>query len=197
MKCVYRHRRLDNNTVFYIGLGNSKRPFSKNNRSVYWKNITLTHGYSVEIVAENLTKEDACELEEFLIQEYGRKDLGKGSLVNMTDGGDGVFGRSLEALARIGKSSSDRNKGKAKSEAHKLKISKSLKGRKRTGENIYKLPVLQFTKKGEFIKEWNSAEEAGKVLNIHSGNICSCRNNKRNSAGGFKWSHKKSILSEV
>lgn len=28
--CVYRHRRLDTNQVFYVGIGTKYRPFKKN-----------------------------------------------------------------------------------------------------------------------------------------------------------------------
>ena len=90
---VYRHRRLDTNEVFYIGIGsNLKRAYNKNKRSKFWKHITNKVEYSVEIIAENLTKELACELEKLLIKEYGRIDLGLGQLVNMTDGGEGSLG---------------------------------------------------------------------------------------------------------
>lgn len=100
---VYRHRRLDDFSIFYIGIGylkNYKRAFSKENRNRYWKNIVNKHGYQVEIIAENLTKEEACDLEIFLILQYGRKDLGEGRLVNMTSGGEGTFGRIMEDWQR-------------------------------------------------------------------------------------------------
>jgi uncharacterized protein involved in tellurium resistance len=35
----------------------------------------------------NTIWEEACKKETFFISYYGRKDLGLGSLVNMTDGG--------------------------------------------------------------------------------------------------------------
>jgi len=104
---VYRHRRLDTNDVFYIGIGDNKRAHNKSARSVYWKNIVKKHGYSVEILATDLSREDACELEILLIQEYGRKDLGLGKLINMTNGGDGNLNPSEEWK----KAASERVKG--------------------------------------------------------------------------------------
>jgi len=89
---VYRHRRLDTNEIFYVGIGRERRPYSKKDRNEHWKNIVSKYGYTVEIIAEDLSKEDACELEVFLISLYGRRDLNKGNLVNLTDGGDGVKG---------------------------------------------------------------------------------------------------------
>jgi hypothetical protein len=81
MKLVYRHRRLDNNKVFYIGIGNEKRPYSKK-RNKHWQNVVNKTDYVVEIISENLSLEDACELEMFLISEYGVKNL-----TNITCGG--------------------------------------------------------------------------------------------------------------
>jgi len=95
---IYRHRRLDDNSIFYVGLGSEKnfrRSRVTKNRSDWWKNIVAKAGYSIEIIYSDLTKEDACELEEFLIQEYGRADLGLGRLVNMTAGGEGSSGRKI------------------------------------------------------------------------------------------------------
>jgi hypothetical protein len=90
MSIIYRHRRLDNNQIFYIGVGvNEKRAFVKRNRSLFWNNITSKTKYNVEIIQENLSQEDAFELEIFLIELYGRKDIKTGILCNLTDGGDG------------------------------------------------------------------------------------------------------------
>ena len=109
---VYRHRRLDTNEIFYIGIGNDKRPYDFNKRSKWWLKIFNKTKINVEIIAKNLTREDACELEMFLISEYGRRDLGTGSLVNMTDGGDtGGLGavRTQEHKDAIARSNSKRN----------------------------------------------------------------------------------------
>lgn len=98
-KVVYRHITLDTNQVFYIGIGKVSRPKSKNNRNKFWQHVVNKHGYYSEVLKDNLSHEEACELEELLILEYGRRDLGTGYLVNMTDGGDGLnnykFDRSI------------------------------------------------------------------------------------------------------
>lgn len=90
-KCVYRHRRLDTNEIFYVGIGNDKRPYDFNKRSIWWKNIFNLTDINVEVLYDNLTWEDSCELEEFLISIYGRKDISTGTLVNLTNGGDGTI----------------------------------------------------------------------------------------------------------
>ena len=49
------------------------------------------------------------------------------------------------------------------------------------------IPILQFTKSGEFIKEWPSAWEACRQLGTSQGNICDCLKGRLKSAGGFVW----------
>lgn len=138
MITVYRHRRNDNYEIFYVGIGKTeKRAYSKHGRNRHWKNIVNKAGYSVEIIAEADTWEDACELEQFLIQEYGRRDLGTGPLVNMTDGGEGMLGfkHSDETKQKL----RDANLGKKMSEESKTKISKAQKGLKHSDETKSKL----------------------------------------------------------
>jgi stress response protein SCP2 len=90
MAIVYRHIRLDKNEPFYIGIGRDEaRAFSKKGRNRHWRFITTKSNYEIDILFEDLSWEQACEKEREFIALYGRKDLSKGTLVNMTDGGDG------------------------------------------------------------------------------------------------------------
>ena len=92
MAVLYRHTRLDKNEPFYIGIGdNETRAYNKVNRTKHWKSVAKK-GYEVEVLLEDLTWEQACEKEKEFIALYGRKDLGTGTLVNLTDGGEGTFG---------------------------------------------------------------------------------------------------------
>ena len=52
------------------------------------------------------------------------------------------------------------------------------------------IPIIQFTKSGEFMKEWQSAKEAERQLGIHRQNICACLKGCYKSAGGFVWRYK-------
>lgn len=112
MAVVYRHIRLDKNEPFYIGISNNdeKRPYSKHSRNNYWRHIVNITDYEIDILFDDLSWEDACEKEKEFIKLYGRKDLGTGTLVNMTDGGEGKVGykHSEETLKKI----SDNCKGK-------------------------------------------------------------------------------------
>jgi hypothetical protein len=101
---LYKHIRKKDGIIFYIGIGNKKRPDYKNGRSRHWYNTVKKHGYDVEIIAENLTWDEACELEMLFITFYGRRDLGQGELLNRTNGGEGAYGRivSDETKKNIG-----------------------------------------------------------------------------------------------
>jgi hypothetical protein len=93
MAYVYQHIRLDTNEVFYVGVGKTKyRATDKLNRNKYWHNIVNKTEYFIKIIADNISYEEALNLEKELIKTIGRKNLGLGPLVNMTDGGEGVLG---------------------------------------------------------------------------------------------------------
>lgn len=98
MSYVYIHTRLDTNEIFYIGIssnnnnGKYTRAFSQKRRGKFWKDLTKNILYKVDIIFDNLTWEDACSKEIELINKYGRRDLSLGTLVNLTNGGDGVNG---------------------------------------------------------------------------------------------------------
>ena len=49
------------------------------------------------------------------------------------------------------------------------------------------IPILQFTKSGEFIKEWPSISEAERQLGIFHSSICDCLKGRYKSAGGYVW----------
>ncbi len=90
---VYQHRRVNDSEIFYIGIGRKNRPYSNTGRNDHWTNYTNKYDYIVDILFENLTWEEACIKEKSLILYHGRRDLKEGTLVNMTDGGDGQYGR--------------------------------------------------------------------------------------------------------
>ena len=96
---LYRHIREDKNDVFYIGIGtntkdkpNYSRAKSTHGRNSYWHNIVNKTNYKVEIIMESNNIEFIKNKEIEFINIYGRKDLNKGNLVNMTNGGDGCLG---------------------------------------------------------------------------------------------------------
>jgi group I intron endonuclease len=94
MAIVYRHIRLDTNDVFYIGVGkNEKRAYEINfRRNSYWRNIIKNTKYKVEITHKDICYEEALSIEKYLISFYGRANKNKGTLCNLTDGGEGTLG---------------------------------------------------------------------------------------------------------
>ena len=53
--------------------------------------------------------------------------------------------------------------------------------------NSLKIPILQYTLDGEFVKEWPSATDVGKEV---SGHISSCAKGNRKTAYGYIWVYK-------
>lgn len=52
-------------------------------------------------------------------------------------------------------------------------------------------PTLQYDLQGNFIKEWDSVEEAGTQSNINVSNIAACCREERKTAGGYIWRYKE------
>lgn len=96
MAYLYRHIRKDKNEVFYIGISSDKyykRAHVTARRNKFWTIISSKTDIKVEIMIDNIDWEEACKKEIEFIKLYGRRDLGKGTLVNLTDGGDGTLNR--------------------------------------------------------------------------------------------------------
>ena len=54
------------------------------------------------------------------------------------------------------------------------------------------IPILQITKSGELVKEWQSISEAYRQLGIFKQSICACLKGRNKSAGGFVWRYASS-----
>lgn len=167
---VYTHTRTDTNEVFYIGIGTiyidkktfkarHRRAFDKSGRSRYWKNIvkSCNGDYKIEIVFECPTREDAFIKETELVKVYGRFDLELGSLVNLTDGGDGGINPSKETRQLL----SDLQKERLKDPIYKQRIK----------ESKAKNPTENYMK-GKTFEEIFGEEEAKKMKeNIRQHNL--------------------------
>lgn len=98
---VYRHIRPDTGQVFYVGLGKNRRDtyryeraYAKHDGNSFWMNIVnkLGGNYITEIMMEFNDLEECKQKEIELIALYGRRNKNIGTLVNLTDGGDGLAG---------------------------------------------------------------------------------------------------------
>ena len=119
-KCVYFHINPNRQEIFYVGIGNNKRPYLKSNRSSQWKRYTKKHDYQVIIIHSGLTVAEAYEFEIKYIAQVGRRDKELGPLINKTDGGEGGCNVIISEATR------DKLRYK-KSDAHILKLSDNLK----------------------------------------------------------------------
>lgn len=212
---VYRHIRLDKNLPFYIGIGNKKDfarayEFKPDKRNQYWYRIYKKTNIAVEILFEGLTKEQAVKKEKEFIALYGRVDNNTGILTNMTDGGDGVFGRITtnelrEKFAATKKGKLNPQYGKVVSQETRQKRSNSLKGQKRSLETKQKQSLasiksgqakttLLYDINDNFIGEYHSLSEACRNAGLnplkYSHKASLVAKNKRNQCKGFKFKYK-------
>lgn len=222
---TYTHITLDSNTIFYVGLGTKQfgdctslknryaRAHSKYGKTKFWYKIVEKHGYRVGIIQEYESYEEAKNCEISNIALYGRRDLGKGTLCNLTDGGDGIFNHnfSKETKAKMSKSALIKIKegrGLSKKQYREIgiKIGNSIRGRK-TGrklsqeakENLKKAWVEKLGKRiiqedleGNFVKEWYIAKEAGEFYGVTYKAIWKAAKNYNEGATsvGYKWKFK-------
>jgi hypothetical protein len=146
---VYFLRDPRTGDVFYVGIGkpgraNAHVPMTRRllrtHKKIVGRHLTIANLFQVgllpqvEIVHENLTKDDAKQLEIGYIARLGRKDIGTGILDNRTSGGEWINDcpRNQEWLERMsvaGKIAQNRPETKA------LK-STALKNKKRTADQI-------------------------------------------------------------
>lgn len=89
-----------NNEPIYVGKGKDKRVkyhLKRKDKHPFTNRLQLMKRNGVEPIIEFLCKEIDEELaflvEAEAIAKYGRKDLGKGPLLNLTDGGEGPSGQ--------------------------------------------------------------------------------------------------------
>ena len=74
-RVVYLHKYRDTGKVFYVGMGESKRPYSTKYRNKHWEEVVNNHQYDVYIIARGLTSTDALLIEKSIIAFYGLENL--------------------------------------------------------------------------------------------------------------------------
>lgn len=86
---------------YYVGIGSEQRAH-RFKRNPFTNKVTAKHGTpTVRILARCHGRKVAEKLERRWIRHYGRRDLGTGTLTNLTAGGDTVTKLRPEARARI------------------------------------------------------------------------------------------------
>jgi len=143
MAIVYAHRKKTDNTVFYIGIGNSyKRAQRCANRNTHWSRVYNKYGRTIELIESDVSIEQAKELEIFLIDLIGLPNL-----CNQTLGGEGAFGLKHTKESRE-------------------KMSKANKGKKKSDESIKKM--METKRKNGTFK--HSQETKDKISKANKGN---------------------------
>ncbi len=154
---VYVHRRLTDNSIFYIGKGCGGRAWNRVSRNRYWSNIVKKHNYEVEIVFDNLSEVESLNYECDMISGFKNFDV---KLSNMTSGGESCT-FSPESRMKM----SAKRKGVPKSKSHREAIGTANRGRKRLDITLSKNPKSSKTLY-EFIKVSTGEKFTGTRLDL-------------------------------
>jgi len=145
----------EDKTPYYIGKGRGKRIYSKNRLINPPKDKSL-----IIFLKKNLTEAEAFKHEIYMIFVLGRKDLGTGTLRNLTNGGEGASGhvKSEETRNKL----SVANTGKIRTEEQKKRYSEAKSGIPLTKEHKKKLSVSKSGKNNPMFgvprtQEWKKA----------------------------------------
>ena len=125
---TYAYLREDR-TPYYIGKGKDDRAYKKHKNQIK----PPKDKSRIIFLKQNLTEDVAFKHEIYMIDVFGRKDLGTGILLNKTNGGDGPSGaiRSPETKAKMSAALKGENHplyGKFHSPETKAKMSEAMKG---------------------------------------------------------------------
>lgn len=210
MYTVYMHRNKINGKI-YIGItgkspevrwqngnGYSQRHFGRAIKKYGWENFDHI------ILFTGLTKEEACQKEIELIEKYDATNSDKG--YNIAKGGEINCGYHISEerkkhLSELNKGErhpqyhkpksditrkrmSEARKGKPFSEKHRKHLSEARKGIPAPNRR----PVNQYDLSMNFIKHFDSMEDAQNELHINKANICRAIKYDR-TAGGYKWTY--------
>lgn len=150
---VYEYVREDG-SPYYVGKGSGQRAFIKNKRG------RPSDNSKIRFVKTNLTEQQALDLEKALIAKYGRKDLGTGILINLTNGGEGISNPSAGTRQKLAnaKRSESADTRKKRSVAAKNRVRSPL-----TAETKQKISEKNLGKKRSLLaREKMSIAKTGK-----------------------------------
>ena len=187
---VYIHKNLKNEK-YYVGSTSRKPSYRWRNGKGYqrhpkmWKDIQESnwntdwvHG----ILGKFEDKDEALKYEAFLIAMLDSVGNGYNTSVYSSH----YCKHSEESKKRMSECKIGENNplfGKHLSEEHKKKLSDSQP----------KKPVLQYSKTGEFIAEYQSIIDAERQTGCNNSHICDCCKGKYKSTGGYIWKYKEGI----
>ena len=169
----------ENRTPYYIGKGSGRRIYNKGKKDIK----PPKNKSRIIFLKQNLTEEEAFKHEIYMIEVFGRKDLGTGILHNKTNGGDGVSGiipwnkdmvgcfseKTIKQMGESRKGEKNHNYGKIFSVETREKMSENQMGEK---NNFYgkthKLETKQKISK-KIKGRTRSLETRKKISELHKG----------------------------
>ena len=138
------------------------------------------------------------EREKYWIKYY--KELGF-DLKNMTNGGDGNTGLKMSDASK--EKIRCANLGKKSSKEKIAKISNWAKGNNKIQKNLKlgskksQIPIIQKSKDGEIINQWDSLQQASDELGIERSNISHCLRGRIKTSGGYIWEYVRSSNTQL
>jgi len=194
---IYSLKDPETNEIRYVGKTTNittrlKAHITRSRHNKYhsarWVQSVIKRGFRpiIELV-EECTEENWIEREKYWIAYYRERF----DLTNVLDGGEGG-----STFGRLGKPWSDEQRKNNAIARTGLNVNRTKEGNynRKKGVRAYydknKKPVLQYDLDGKFIREWESAVDAGKELKISYSDINrSCKKEGYTSAG-FQWQYK-------
>lgn len=184
--CNYIYRDPKTQVVRYVGWGSTlDRPVSHlrkscNSKLHYMLQKRIREGYDPQpeiTICTHQSENYAKLIECCWIEKYGREDMGKGTLFNGTDGGDGRVGWSEEQRAAMG----DVHRGKIESDETRRKKSISHMGDKNSmfGKERPDLAELNRSRRGMTLSDGAKSKLRRQVTCPHCGFICNVSNATR------------------
>lgn len=157
----------ENGTPYYVGKGCGKRIDSKTHPG-----IGLPPKERRIKIAQNLTEEEAIDMEKMYIKKYGRKDLGTGILYNRTDGGDNPPILKKGNINHINGLKNYWNN--ITEEERKIRCNLVSKAKKGKGNNLPTSPVIIV----ELNMRFESIKECAIYINGDSSAVTKCLNGR-------------------
>lgn len=183
--CVYA--LIFPNGKYYVGITKDIKDRWRSNGILYKKQLVgraiKKYGWNNichEIIASNLTKEEACNFEKLLIAKFNLNNTQYG--YNKTDGGEGTSGSERPLEWRIQHSKDMMGKKNPN-------YGKDFNGINHPGVK----PLYQITKQLDVVKRWNYIMEVTETLGYGNSNIGKCCHGKMKSAYGFYWCFEKDL----
>ena len=184
---TYAYLREDG-TPYYIGKGKGRRAFNKGKGEIRPpKDLTR-----ILFLKKNFTEEEAFKHEIYMIDVFGRKDLGTGILHNKTDGGEG--GSNVVCSDETKRKKSEAMKGekhplygKTQSDETRRKISEANKGKTDSDETKRKKSEA---KKGHTVSE----ETRRKISEAKKGVVKGPNKKKSEETENEQYPNRKEVL---